>query len=653
MEQKKRDLRLNGPVAKAYKQIDYGQIFTNVMYDLERSYPYFADIHARYRRNINFYAGYQWSSQEIYAHQRQFRIPYVWNKIGQQINNVLGTQLQTKLDATANPIEPGDEAAASLLNKLIKWVEQLNDIDKIEADVFKSGLLGGMGATQTRWEFSELHGGYPIVDRLPSYQLVWDLNTTQIDFSDCRWMARVIPMTRAEAYESLPEYAEQIERADRTYSHAYYIMKQAFTPLQNVSFDNIGISTAARDLIYVVEHYEKVRQFRYIVVDLIGNTEPMTFEDEAEAYKYYDGIVTGYTQGGQSMIDEKGRDNVFVAEIKKDCFVQSIIIGNECVESQMTDLPAFPYQVFFANHVDGDFWSYADALISPQRFINRMVSEWDLQIGRANKQFATVIEHKLANGWDFNRFMTARSQTGAAVPVQDHAAIQFHPNQPAHPDIPKVLSMSQGFMMELAGGANALGMQENAAESSKAVRARQAAAGLAKLPMYANLTRWRKALTESIVWYLKQFLEDDQVIRILGVDAKAVFIPLEPGDLDTIKSSRTDIAIGQSVDSDIAREETLSELREFFQAMQGAIPANVVLPIMIELSTGIPKDIKEKLLSQIDFYQQWVQQQAQQQGQQKMQQRASTQVDTEYMRELLKANMQQQNPSNPIIERMQ
>ena len=139
-----------------------------------------------------------------------------------------------------------------------------------------------------------------------------------------------------------------------------------------------------------------------------------------------------------------------------------------------------------------------------------MVSEWDLQIGRANKQFATVIEHKLANGWDFNRFMTARSQTGAAVPVQDHAAIQFHPNQPAHPDIPKVLSMSQGFMMELAGGANALGMQEDAAESSKAVRARQAAAGLAKLPMYENLIRWRKSVTENIVWYLREYLPNDQ-----------------------------------------------------------------------------------------------------------------------------------------------
>ena len=653
MKYKVRDLKLNGPVSKAFNNIDYGQVFTNVMYDLERSYPYFADIHARFRRNVNFYANYQWTSQELYAHQRQFRIPYVWNKISQQINNVLGTQIQTKLDARANPIEPSDEAAADLINKLIKWAEQLNDIDKIEADVFKSGLLGGMGVTQVKWDFSELHGGYPVIERVPSYQLVWDLNTTQIDFSDCRWMARVIPMSRAEAYETLPEFAEEIESADRTYAHAYYIMKQAFTPLQSVTYDNIGLSSSARDLIYVVEHYERIRQFRYIVVDLIKNTEPMVFDSEAEANQYYNGLVAGYIEGSQPMIDEQGRDNVFVAEIKKDCYLQNLIIGNHCVQSEMTDLPAFPYQVFFANHVDGDFWSYADALISPQRFINRMVSEWDLQIGRANKQFATVIEHKLANGWDFNRFMTARSQTGAAVPVQDHAAIQFHPNQPAHPDIPKVLSMSQGFMMELAGGANALGMQENAAESSKAVRARQAAAGLAKLPMYENLVRWRKAVAENLVWYLREYLSNDQVIRIIGPDKAATFVPLGDSDLQTIKASRTDIAIGQTVDSDLAREETLSELREFFQAMQGAIPGQIALPIMLELSTSIPPEIKQKLLSQLDFYQQWAQQQQQQQEQGKLQQRANDQVNTEYIREALKMLLSQQNPGNPIVGRME
>lgn len=652
MKYKVRDLKLNGPVSKAFNQIDFGQVFTNVMYDLERSYPYFADIHARFRRNVNFYANYQWTSQEIYAHQRQFRIPYVWNKVSQQINNVLGTQIQTKLDARANPIEPSDEMAAELLNKLIKWTEQLNDIDKIESDVFKSGLLGGIGVTQVKWDYSELHGGYPTVERIPSYQMVWDLNTTQIDFADCRWMARIIPMTRAEAYETLPEFAEQIERADRTYAHAFYIMKQAFTPLQSMAYDNIGISTAARDLIYVVEHYERIRQFRYIVVDLINNTEPMVFESESEANEYYLGLVEGYVEGNKPLVDESGRDNVFVAEIKKDCFLQNVIIGNECVQSEMTDLSAFPYQVFFANYVDGDFWSYADALISPQRFINRMVSEWDLQIGRANKQFATVIEHKLANGWDFNRFMTARSQTGAAVPVQDHAAIQFHPNQPAHPDIPKVLSMSQGFMMELAGGANALGMQENAAESSKAVRARQAAAGLAKLPMYENLVRWRKAVTENIVWYLREYLPEDQIIRIIGPNNAATFVPLNNSDLETIKASRTDIAISQTVNSDIAREETLAELREFFQSMQGAIPGQVALPIMIELSTAIPPEVKEKLLSQMQFYQEWVQQQAQQQQQQKLQGRANDQVNTEYLREMLKTTLQQQNPGNTIVQKL-
>ena len=648
---KKPKIKYNGAAKDLYGDKTYDEVFQAVMWDMQRVYPYFADIHARHRRNVNFYANYQWTSQELYAHSRQFRIPYVWNKVGSQINNIIGTQLQTKLDVVASPIEAGDEAAAQVINKLLKWAEQVNDIDRIEAEVFKSGLLGGMGVTQTRWDFSEFYGGYPIIERIPSYQVGWDLNSSEIDLSDARYMYRIAPMTRAEAMENYPEYADAIDRADRTYAHAFYIMKQAFTPIQNAYSETVGLTQRARDLIYVVEHYEKMRQLRYIVVDLIGNTEPMVFDDEKEAGLYYDGLMDGYTEAGEALIDDKGYDNVFIAEVKRDCFVQSVIIGNECVSSQMTELAQFPYDVFFANHVDGDFWSYADSLISPQRFLNRMVSEWDLQIGRANKQFATVIESKLAKGWDFNRFMTARSQTGAGVPVYSHDAVNFVQNQGAHPDIPKVISMSQGFMMELAGGANALGLQENAAESSKTVKARQAAAGLAKMPMYNNLMRWRYGVAENMLWYMKQFLDETQTLRILGDDG-AEFVPLNSDLLNTIKEARTDIQIESTVDSDTAREETLSELREFFQSMQGNIPGEIVLPIMIEMSPNIPKDIKARVLSQIQFYQQWQQQQQQQAVQGKLQERAQHQVDTEFMREQLKLQMLQQQPTNPVVQRM-
>lgn len=627
-------------------------MYDMVMTDIQRVYPYFADIHARSRRNVNFYANYQWNSHELNAHARQFRIPYVWNKIGQQINNLLGTQLQTKLDVRSSPIEAGDAGVAQLLNKMIKWAEQVNNINKIESEVFKSGILGGIGVTQTSWDFSEFYGGYPRVDRLPSSQLGWDLNSTEIDLSDTRFMFRITPLTRGQALEEYPEYADAIDRADRSYSHAYSIMRDAYTPLQAAYSNGIMMSQKARDLIYMIQHFEKTVQNKYIAVDLIGKTEPIVFEDEREASRYYQGLIDSYMESGEELQDRNGYDNVFVAEVKRELFTQNLVIGNECVASLDTELAKYPWDVYFANYVDGDFWSPADSMISPQRFLNRTVSEWDLQVGRANKQFATVIESKLAKGWDFNKFMTARSQTGAGVPVYSHDAIQFAQNQPAHPDMSKMLSMAQGFMMELAGGPNALGMQENAAESSKAVRARQAAAGLAKMPLYNNLTSWRYGVTENMVWYMKQFLDDSQVLRILGDGGRASFLELDSNLLNTIKESRTDIQIVSTVDSDIAREETREQIKEFAQSMQGVIPGEVLLPIMLELS-DIDLDMKEKMLSQIEHYQQWLQQQQQQQMQMKLQERADNQVETEYMREQKRVALQNQSPADPIVQRMQ
>lgn len=645
-------LSLNGAAREMYGNRTYTEVFQQVMYDLERVYPYFADLNARHQRNANFYANWQWNNQELYAHARQFRIPYVWNYIGSQINNILGTQLQTKLDVRGIPIEPGDEGLSTMVNKLLKWSEQINDIDRLESQVFKSGLLGGMGVTQVRWDFSEFIGGYPVYERIPSYQYGWDLNSAEIDRSDARFEFRIMPLTRMEAMELMPEFAEAIDAAEREYSHAYYIIRNAYTPLQNSYADTLGFNTRARDLIYAIFHYEKIRQYRYVICDLIGGTSPIEFDDKKEAQRYLDGITQAYVEGGKPMMDEYGLDNVFMAELKRDCYIQSIVIGNECVSCELTELPASPFQRFYANHYEGDVWSYADGLVSPQRFINRMVSEWDLQIGRANKQFATVIPNKL-DGWDFNDFVSARSQTGATAPVKSHDAVQFHDNQPAHPDIIKTLTMGKGFLMEMAGGANALGLQENAAESSKAVKARQAAAGLTKMPMYDNLTRWRMQVAEMGLWYMKNYLDDNQIIRILGDDAQAEFVQLDRNMLNTIKESRTDIQIQSTIDSDIARQETLEQLKEFFQAMQGNIPGQVVLPIMLELSDGIPKDVKTKLLSQIESYQQWQQQQQEQAMQAELMQRAQNQVTTEYQRDAMRMQLQNQQPGDPVIQRMQ
>ncbi len=640
----KTKVRLNTKAGQYYNGIELSEVYNRVREDIEKVYPVFMNAYHRAQRNVKFIANDQWTDEEKEAMLRQLRIPFVWNKISQQVNNILGSQLNTKLDAKAIPVEPDDQAAADVDNNLIKWAEQINDLDRIEHEVFKSGMAQcGFGACQVSWEMSDFLDGFPKVERIPVYQMVFDLNNTESDSSNTRWMGRIIPMSRAEAMEEYPEYAQQIEEATATYSFVYNLIHttaMAMTPMQRATFWAHDFFNQGRDIIYFIEHYEKIVQRRWAVVDGIQNSETQVFDTESLAQNYYDGLVAAYTDGNEMLIDGMGNDRILMVELKKDTIIQSLIIGDQAVSQVETELPTFPYCIYYNNFFDGEFWSYVDGLISPQRFMNRMLAEWDNQVGRNSKGMMTVVPQWLHKGWDVNRVAQARSQSGAVIPVTRHDAVTMHPNQAVSPDFPQLVGLTQAFMMDVGGGQNAFGLQENAAESAKAVKTRQAAASLARLPMFANLRQWRQQVTELLLWNMKQYLGAGQIIRVIGKNLEVEkFIELDTSVLDTIREARTDIMISTAVDSDTQREETFNTWMEFFKTMQGTIPPEIVMPFLTKLNPQLDGELRNELMEMLDFYKQWKSEQQKQAQDQAIQQRALSAVQGEVDRDKIRSQM--------------
>lgn len=635
---------LNSELGRFYNHKTLDNRFTDVSDDIRSVYPVFADSYAKAIRNTDFYMGRQWSNLELKGFRRQLRPPYVFNRIFPIVNNLLGAQLQTKMDVQAMPIESTDEYAAQMKNKLIKWYEQINNIDQIEADVFRYALLQGYSATQTRWEYSDFVDGYPLVERIPQNQLVWDIQAIQQTLEDARWQARIIPMQKADALANFPEFEDEIEDAAWYSPDMYYIAKEAFAKNVVVNEYGIGFNVDERGIVWVVEHYERVNEYEYVVVDTVGGTGVKVVDNEADAKEYYEGVLAAATENGMQLIDDKGEDAIFISKLKKEVFLQSILIGNKCVSFKKTDLPAFPYHIYIPIFWDGDWISPVDTLISSQRFSNRMISEWDNQMTRNNKNMVTVKSQLLEQGYTIEQFVQERSRAAATIPVRDHDAIRLHPNQPASSDFPNLLSIAQQYMMEAAGGANILGLQENAAESSKAVKARQAAAGLARLPLFRALEQWRKSQTELALWYCQEYLSDGQTLRIIGEDSDVQFIPIEREDLDSIKESRTDIVIDSAVDSSIAREASFESMKEFFQATQGSIPPEIQYATLLELNPHIPKKVKESLQGKMEFYKQYIEQVQKQAIDEKLQQSAEKSVQGQALRDSIRKGMKEQAP---------
>ena len=616
-------------------QENLSDVYTRIWEDIETAQPLFDDAWEQARRNSAFVQGRQWDDDEREAHYRQNRIPYVFDQVSPKVNAVLGVHASRRVEAQAIPTEPGDEPVAFVANRLIKWCEQINRMDEVESEVFYDMIVKKAGCTVTRWALTDGLSGRPVVERVPINQMMWDPNSVDVSLSDAKWMARIIPISRQDAIERWPEFDEAVRNAAGFGDDETIARNAVMTPRQQF-MSNSGRAIKDTDLrgdIVAIEHFEKARQYIYIVVDQVAN-ELTEYDEQSQAQSHLDGLLAQYVEGDANLLDASGHDLVSIVTLSKDIVIQSLIFGNECVSREVTDLPDFPYQVAFCYHDDGEYWSFVDQLIDPQMFQNRMISELDNQIGRGNKNIMTVIEAKLKRGFSIERLTEEASKVSPKIPVLAHDAINVVPNQPAQSDLVPAISMAINHMTDIVGGRNALGLQENAAESGAAVRARQEAAGMARMPVFAHINSWRRKVTEMCLWYMRRYLAPDQQMRILGADGKPDWLLLEQTVLDTLANARMDIVIGEAVDTVTAKERQFVQVKELFQTIGGMLPPDVVVTTMLEYSS-LEQNTKDKILGLLPSIQKYQAEQAEQAKMAKMQQSVQDSVMRKQMKEQL------------------
>ena len=138
--------------------------YNKVKNDIDSEYGKFKVIHDTGYRNADYYANEQWTAAEKYSFAQQQRHPYVLNEISHKIEHLAGTQMQTRTDTKVIPREPGDAYKAEILQYMVKWFEQMNDLEILESEVFLDGIIKGFGAAVIRWVSTDLFYGSPMAE---------------------------------------------------------------------------------------------------------------------------------------------------------------------------------------------------------------------------------------------------------------------------------------------------------------------------------------------------------------------------------------------------------------------------------------------------------------------------------------------------------
>lgn len=135
-----------------------------------------------------FYDGQQYTPQELDAFKR-LRLPdVVMNHIQPAINSITGVARNMQVDPRALPRNPGDEEAAEIATKVLRYISDINRFDTVvRGDCLEDAVIGHAGAVIITWDEDTEDIG---CERVKNEEFIWDAASREYDFSDARYLGR-------------------------------------------------------------------------------------------------------------------------------------------------------------------------------------------------------------------------------------------------------------------------------------------------------------------------------------------------------------------------------------------------------------------------------------------------------------------------------
>jgi hypothetical protein len=169
-----------------------------------------ADNRAEQATDEDFYDGLQWSDEDVQALMERGQAPLVFNQIKPTINWMLGTERRTRIEGKVLPREEGDEEAAEVKQKLLKYLSDVNRTPWSRSRMFMSQIIAGLG-----W-IEDCINPDPTEElmctRFADWKTIYhDSNAKEMDLSDARYIFRWSYVDLDQAQAMCPDFKLLLE----------------------------------------------------------------------------------------------------------------------------------------------------------------------------------------------------------------------------------------------------------------------------------------------------------------------------------------------------------------------------------------------------------------------------------------------------------
>jgi hypothetical protein len=511
----------------------------------------------RMHEGFRFYTGDQWDPADLAKLQSEKRPALTINLILPIVNLLSGIQRQGRQDVSVVARKGGLKPLASIYTQLLRHCMDLSDADYEIADAFLDGVIGSKGWLQLEIDHTEdpLSGDL-VVRKVSPFAIREDPDAKEYDLNKSgKFIIHDEWMDKQSLVLNYPEKAVDIEAGGLEIDPASGdVMAGANSTDPSAA---LGMTRYR-----VRECWWKRYEKRMVLINTLTGAMKTVHPAQQEL---------------AVSIGQKSRHWVIkdwvVPVLNKTITAGNLVLAD--IEDPFNGAVRFPYTRFCPFWVDGYVMGVVQNLIGPQQEVNKRRSQALHNLNQtANSGFKVK---KVLNNYD--RHLAKFGSTPGVVLDESKAGGSIERIEPAPLSEGHIRAsdMSADDMKEISGANhNLMGqVQENFAESGKAIELRQAQGMKVVEVMFDNFARTQKLLALGMVEMIRftEVYSDEEIRAIVAESDEAIDTAL----LKSRRVGRYGITIESASSSPTARYASFMKILEIARMYPDRVPAEAVI----------------------------------------------------------------------------
>jgi hypothetical protein len=483
----------------------------------------------------NFFAGSQWSSEDLAALREARRPAMTINKIMATLSIMFGEQIFNRTEVLFRPMKQSPAQVAEALTMVWQQISQNNQLSWLRSDIFADGVIRSRGFYDARLNFDDNTFGEVRISKINSKNVLIDPDAEEYDpdhWNDVLTTKWLNPDDIEVLYSAEPAQIlrEQVSMATGS-SESLDRYRDSFAGLRQFN-ESTGTGSSFGNNVRVIERqYRKLSKAEHFVDLMTGDMRPVPAEWERNR-------ISAFLQkvGPQVAVTKK-----LIRRVRWCVTAGDLVLHDDWSPyKRFTIIPYFPHFRY------GKTIGVVENLIGPQEILNK-VSSQELHIVNTTANSGWAVEENSLVNMTIEELEVTGAKTGLVVEYRKGTTPpqKIQPNQPPT-GLDRISMKAEEHIKTISNVSDSMSGFDRADVAAKAISYKQQRGAVSMSKMLDNLERTDWFLARHVLDIVQAYYSNERIIKITKDDFTNESAEMSVNAMDPVTGIITnDLTVGE------------------------------------------------------------------------------------------------------------